>query len=56
MEYKKTVFSFTTLLNPNLLGFKYLQIHFQNFEKNPLHMAENSTQKTGITFAKLKPE
>ena len=32
-----------------------MQIHFQNFEKkNNIHMAQNSTQITGIAFSELK--
>ena len=45
----------TNLLNPNLLGFKDMQIHFLNFEKEH-DMAQNSTQITGIAFSELKAE
>ena len=32
-----------------------MQIHFLNFEKK-IHMAQNSTQITGIVFSELKAE
>ena len=53
MKYNKIVFSFITLLN---MVFKNMQIHFLNFEKNNIDMAQNSTQITGITFSELKAE
>ena len=31
-----------------------MQIHFLNFEKKNIDMAQNSTQIRGITFSKLK--
>ena len=33
-----------------------MQIHFLNFEKKNIDMAQNSTQITGIAFSKLKVE
>ena len=33
-----------------------MQIHFLNFEKKNLDMAQNSTQITGIVFSELKAE
>ena len=33
-----------------------MQIHFLNFEKNNINMAQNSTQITGIAFSELKAE
>ena len=33
-----------------------MQIHFLNFEKKNIDMAQNSTQITGITFSELKGE
>ena len=33
-----------------------MQIHFLNFEKKNVDMAQNSTQITGITFSELKAE
>ena len=56
MKYNKIVFSFTTLLNPNLHGFKDMQIHILNFEKKNIDMAQNSTQITEIVFSELKAE
>ena len=52
----KKLFSASTLLNPNLKGFKDMQIHFLNFEKKNIDMAQNSTQITGIAFLELKAE
>ena len=56
MKYNKIVFSFTTLLNPNLLGFKDMQIHFQNLEKKNIDTAQNFKQITGIAFSELKAD
>ena len=33
-----------------------MQIHFLNFEKKNIDMAQNSTQITGIAFSELKAE
>ena len=33
-----------------------MQIHFLNFEKKSIDMAQNSTQITGIVFSELKAE
>ena len=33
-----------------------MQIHFLNFEKKNIGMAQNSTQITGIAFSELKAE
>ena len=33
-----------------------MQIHFLNFTKKNINMAQNSTQITGIAFSELKAE
>ena len=33
-----------------------MQIHFLNFEKKTINMAQNSAQITGIAFSELKAE
>ena len=33
-----------------------MQIHFLNFEKKHINLAQNSTQITGIAFSELKVE
>ena len=33
-----------------------MQIHYLNFEKENIDMAENSSQITGIAFSELKAE
>jgi len=33
-----------------------MQIHFLNFEKKNIDVAQNSTQITGIAFSELKTE
>ena len=35
---------------------KIMQIHFPNFEKKTIEIAQNSTQITGIAFSELKAE
>ena len=56
MKQNKIVFRFTTLLNPNLQCFKDMQLHFLNFEKKNIDMAQNSSQIIGIAFSELKAE
>ena len=36
MKYNTTAFSFTSLLNPNIGGFKVLQINFFKLKKKTL--------------------